>query len=39
MRSGAGLAHEQVSTAVRDVTGAPPRSFDTWARDHARAFA
>jgi uncharacterized protein YbjT (DUF2867 family) len=39
MRSGVGLAHEQVTTAVRDVTGAPARTFATWARDHARAFA
>lgn len=39
MRSGVGAAHEQVTTAVRDVTGAPPRTFATWARDHARAFS
>lgn len=38
MRAGAGEAHDLVTTAVRDVTGAPARTFETWARDHASAF-
>ena len=29
----------QVTTTVADVTGNPARSFEQWARDHARAFA
>jgi uncharacterized protein YbjT (DUF2867 family) len=38
MRSGMGEAHERLTTTVRDVTGRPPRTFETWARDHASAF-
>src|SRR6185295_10761286 len=38
MRSGDGEAHDLVTTAVRDLTGAPARTFETWARDHANAF-
>ncbi|MBW9208238.1 NAD(P)H-binding protein [Mumia sp. zg.B53] len=29
---------EPVTTTVTDITGAPPRSFATWARDHAHLF-
>lgn len=28
-----------VLPAVRDIAGVPPRPFDAWALDHAKAFA
>jgi uncharacterized protein YbjT (DUF2867 family) len=36
LRRGAG---GQVTSAVQALTGAPPRPFAAWARDHARHFA
>jgi len=39
MRSGDGEDRDLVTTTVRDVTGSPARTFETWARDHASAFA
>lgn len=39
-RAGAGGSggDARITTTVRDVTGAPARTFETWARDHASAF-
>jgi uncharacterized protein YbjT (DUF2867 family) len=32
------LDESEVQPTVEDVTGRPPRSFEQWAREHARAF-
>ncbi len=37
-RPGAGIK-QQISTHVAEVTGRPARTYEAWARDHARLFA